>query len=85
MIAFIRKAPFSSSTWPRKVQHRGQHSFEMGQVTTRGLFLLDSNFNDLDPPVRFAITGGTDVYKQAQGQVTEGLQAADDRLLEIEV
>ena len=56
-----------------------------GQVTTRGLFLLDNNFNALETPIRFAITGGTNVYRKARGQVTEGVTAPEGRLLEIEV
>jgi hypothetical protein len=56
-----------------------------GQVTTRGLFLLDNNFNAVETPIRFAITGGTDFYRKARGQVIEGVTAATDRLLEIEV
>ena len=58
---------------------------QRGQVTTRGLVVLKSNFDVFEPPVKFAITGGTDAYAMARGEVTEGLTGADDRLLEIEV
>jgi hypothetical protein len=66
------------------IQYQGTYRFRTlpntplneGQVTTRGLVVLDSNFNVLDTTVRFAITGGTDAYVTAGGQVTEGRRQA---------
>jgi hypothetical protein len=76
------------------IQYVGTYKFntvpntplEKGQVTTRGLFLLDNSFNPIETPIRFAVTGGTDAYVGASGQVTEGvLGNAHNRLLEFEV
>ena len=58
---------------------------QRGQVTARGVFLTDSNFNDLEQPNTFAITGGTGPYANARGEVVEGIPNVDDRLLKIEV
>lgn len=58
---------------------------QQGQVTARGLQLFDKDDNILEPPVRFAITGGTDAYTKARGQITEGDPTADDRLLVIQL
>ena len=47
---------------------------QKGQVTARGVFLVDSHdLNALEPPVRFAITGGTGPYSTAHGTITEGV------------
>jgi hypothetical protein len=56
---------------------------QKGQVTARGVFLTDSNFNEIDTPNTFAITGGTDVYELARGQIVE--PNANDRLLKLDV
>jgi hypothetical protein len=58
-----------------------------GQVTGHGVFLIDNtnDFNALELPIRFAITGGTDVYVTARGQVTEGQPNPENRLLDIQV
>jgi hypothetical protein len=61
---------------------------QKGQVTARGVALLDSNFKHLEPPVRFAITGGTGPYNTAHGKGTEGVRVTameDERLLDIEL
>ena len=58
---------------------------QKGQVTARGLFLVDTNGSPLEPPVTFAITGGTEAYELARGQIVEGVPNADDRLVKIEV
>jgi hypothetical protein len=75
------------------IQYVGTYKFntvastplEKGQVTTQGVFRLDNTFNPIETPIRFAVTGGTDAYVGARGQVTEGVPNADKRLLEIEV
>ena len=45
-------------------------SLEMGQITARGLLYTDPN-RDPIPPIRFPITGGTDFYRLARGEITE--------------
>jgi len=75
------------------IQYVGTYKFntvantplQKGQVEARGLFLLDNTFKAIETPIRFAVTGGTDAYVTATGQVTEGAPSADFRLLEIEV
>jgi hypothetical protein len=75
------------------IQYVGTYKFktvantplQKGQVTTQGLFLLDNTFTPIETPIRFAATGGTDAYVAARGQITEGVTAPKDRLLEIEV
>jgi hypothetical protein len=49
------------------------------------LVLVDSNGNHLNTPFRFAITGGTDAYVNAGGQITEGQRGAEKTLVEIEL
>jgi hypothetical protein len=63
---------------------------QKGQVTAHGLFLVDNveDFNILDPPVRFAITGGTGPYSTAHGTITEGVRGTPtkpERFLDIEL
>jgi hypothetical protein len=60
---------------------------QKGQVTAQGLFLVDNanDFNPLDTPFRFAITGGTGPYATAHGTITEGVPTKDHRLLDIEL
>lgn len=58
---------------------------QKGQVTARGLLLFDSDDNILEPPIRFAITGGTGPYSTAHGTITEGVPEPDHRLLDIEL
>jgi hypothetical protein len=53
-----------------------------GQITARGVLLLDGNFTPLEL-ITFAITGGTEAYRNARGQITEPNE--DDRLLDIEI
>jgi len=57
---------------------------QKGQVTARGVFLLDSNLEPLEV-ITFAITGGTEAYELARGQIIEGTPSADDRLLKLDV
>jgi hypothetical protein len=74
-------------------QYEGTYKFnavpntplQKGQVTARGVLLVDHNLNALEPPITFAITGGTDAYVMARGQITEGVSNPADRLLAIEV
>jgi hypothetical protein len=56
-----------------------------GQVTARGVLLVDSGIKPLEPPVTFAITGGTGPYSTAHGTVTEGVADRFSRLLNIEL
>jgi hypothetical protein len=58
---------------------------QKGQVTAQGLLLLDStnNFTPLDTPNKFAITGGTDAYDEARGEVSELQNPTNDKELEI--
>ena len=58
---------------------------QKGQVTARGVFLVDSDINPLEPPITFAITGGTGPYSTAHGTITEGVPDSLNRLLEIEL
>ena len=58
---------------------------QKGQVTARGVFLVDSDINPLEPPVTFAITGGTGPYSTAHGTVTEQVPDRFNRLLNIEL
>jgi hypothetical protein len=61
---------------------------QKGQVTARGILHLAGASNPLDAPVRFAITGGTDAYVTARGQITEGTPGtvnANERLLDIQL
>jgi hypothetical protein len=57
------------------------------QVTARGVFLVDNlkDFNRLESPNRFAITGGTGPYATAHGTITEGIPNPESRLLDIEL
>ena len=64
--------------------------FQKGQVTARGLFLVENldDWKQLDTPVRFAITGGTGPYATAHGTITEGVRGTPtepERLLDIEL
>jgi hypothetical protein len=58
---------------------------QKGQVTAQGLVLVDSDFNALETPIRFAITGGTGPYSTAHGTITEGIPDPESRLLDIEL
>ena len=80
--------PAGSELW----HYEGTYSFnalddtplQKGQVTARGVALFDGE-NVVDPPVRFAITGGTGPCSTAHGTVTEGVPEGDHRLLVIEL
>jgi hypothetical protein len=58
---------------------------QKGQVTAQGVSIFRANGDAFEPPVTFAITGGTEAYESARGQIVEGVPNADDRLLKIEV
>jgi hypothetical protein len=49
------------------------------------VLLSDTDDNVLEPPIRFAITGGTGPYATAHGKITEGVPVAESRLLDIEL
>ena len=59
---------------------------QKGQVTARGVVLVDNvtDWNNLELPIRFAITGGTGPYATAHGKITEFLPNYD-KLLDIEL
>jgi hypothetical protein len=57
---------------------------QKGQLTARGVFLIQDG-ERLDPPVRFAIAGGTGPYATAHGTITEDVPTEDHRLLDIEL
>ena len=59
-----------------------------GQVTAFGVILgvlVDGYLQTIDPPRRLAITGGTEAYRLARGQITEAVPDPEDRRLEIEL
>jgi hypothetical protein len=58
-----------------------------GQITAQGQLALDSknNFKPLDSPIVFAITGGTNAYVTARGQVTEEDPNTSSRRLDIQL
>jgi hypothetical protein len=58
---------------------------QKGQITAQGLVLVDNDFNALELPIRFAITGGTGPYSTAHGTITEGIPDPESRLLDIEL
>jgi hypothetical protein len=58
---------------------------QKGQVTAQGVSIFRANGDAFEPPVTFAITGGTEAYESARGQIVEGVPNADDRLLKIEI
>jgi hypothetical protein len=61
---------------------------QKGQVTAPGVALLGNNDTHLEPPVRFAITGGTGHYNTAHGKITEGVRGTPteaERLPDIEL
>jgi hypothetical protein len=52
--------------------HAGQTVLQAGQITARGVSLLGGDFKPFPGEVvTFAITGGTDPYANARGQITE--------------
>ena len=60
-----------------------------GQVTARGMLHgnLDNqgNFTPLDGPMKVAITGGTEAYATARGEITERDPAFENKRLDIQV
>jgi len=60
---------------------------QKGQVTAQGLFLVDNveDFNALELPIRFAITGGTGPYATGHGTITERVPDLENRLLDIQL
>ena len=55
-----------------------------GQITAQGIVLFDGNGNRI-PPTKFAVTGGTDAFDEAQGDVLELHNISDDREFHIEL
>jgi hypothetical protein len=84
---------FPSGTY--LLQYEGTYKFntltntplQNSQVTARGVFLVDNlkDFNRLESPNRFAITGGMGPYATAHGTITEGVPNPESMLLDIEL
>jgi hypothetical protein len=56
------------------------------QITGQGIVLFDPTTNTrLEVPNRFAITGGTDAYDKARGEIIELHNATEDREIHIEL
>jgi hypothetical protein len=82
---FFRMAANSGSTTPRTSSTPLDDTpLQKGQITARGVLLFQGE-NRLEPPVRFAITGGTGPYATAHGTITEGVPTEDQRLLDIDM
>jgi hypothetical protein len=85
---FVDEVPGPPSLGKRYVFNTLNNTpLQQSQVTARGVFLVDNlkDFNRLEQPNRFAITGGTGPYNTAHGQITEGVPPDDQRLLDIEL
>ena len=99
VLTIVRIAAADDRFFPansRLVQFEGTYKFntlddtplQKGQVTAQGVLLFGSNNNQLEPPFRFAITGGTGPYNTAHRKITEGIRGtptAAERLLDIEL
>ena len=98
-VTIVRVAAANDRIFPansRLVQYEGTYKFnavpntplQKGQVTARGVFLVDRKDNLLERPIRYAIVGGTGPFNSAHGKITEagpGTPTAAERLLDIEV
>jgi hypothetical protein len=82
---FFRMAVSSSNTRPHISSTPSTTLLAEGAVTARGVLLFDTDDNVLEPPIRFAITGGTGPYATAHGKIAEGVPVAESRLLDIEL
>jgi hypothetical protein len=57
-----------------------------GQITTHGVLLVDSaTHTRFETPNKYAITGGTDAYAKARGEVIELGPTSEDRELYIDL
>jgi hypothetical protein len=57
-----------------------------GQITGHGLSLFDTTTHTiLELPIKYAITGGSDAYAKARGEIVEKHNQTDDRELHIEL
>lgn len=57
-----------------------------GQITTHGVLLIDyAAKKRFETPNKYAITGGTDAYAKARGEVVELGNPTEDRELDIEL
>jgi hypothetical protein len=57
-----------------------------GQITGRGLLLFDTTTHTpVEQPSKYALTGGTDAYAKARGEILELHNATNDRELHIEL
>jgi hypothetical protein len=91
VLTIVRIAAANDRFFPansRLVQFEGTYKFntlddtplQKGQVTAQGVLLFGSNNNQLEPPVRLAITGGTGPYNTAHGKITGGFGGPLQRL-----
>jgi hypothetical protein len=82
-VTIVRVAAANDLFFPansRLIQFEGTYKFnaledaplQKGQVTARGVALLGSNDTHLEPPVRFAITGGMGPYNTAMERSPRG-------------
>jgi hypothetical protein len=99
VLTIVRIAAANDRFFPansRLLQFEGTYKFntlantplQKGQVTARGLLLVDSSDNVLERPIRYSIVGGTGPFNTAHGKITEtgpGTPAAAERLLDIEL
>jgi hypothetical protein len=99
VLTIVRIALANDRFFPAKsrlVQFEGTYKFntlddtplQKGQVTARGVFLVDRKDNLLERPIRYAIVGGTGPFNSAHGKITEagpGTPTAAEILLDIEV
>jgi hypothetical protein len=61
---------------------------QRGQVVARGVLhgnITPNGFTPLDGPIRLAITGGTEAYATARGQITERDPNPANKLLDIQL
>ena len=55
-----------------------------GQITGHGQYLLDTTTHTLvEPQIKYAITGGTDAYANARGEIVELGNQTNDRELHV--
>jgi hypothetical protein len=69
-----------------KFKNLAKTPLKKGQITGHGLAFFDSTTETLfELPIRYAITGGTDVYAKARGEILELHNATNDRELYLEL
>jgi hypothetical protein len=57
-----------------------------GQITAHGVFVYDTNtYTLVEPPIKYAVTGGTGAYAKARGEIVELGNNTNDRELYLEL